>query len=320
VTHHGILMTRLVAACFGTLAVFAFFAIIRPWYGLRVAFVSTLLFATSAGFLHTTRLGTAQILQVSVLAFVAAVLWYRREQNHRVLAGYGIAALLALLWYVPGIVWFEFFGVMLLWYGLQRQLLRTPRVHVAGWGIVFAVVIAPLVLASLRSPHLLLVAAGLPQSIHALIHIAGNALNAVMSIGVRSNGNPLFWVGHAPLFDAAELVLGVIGAYFYLYRQHSVRAIFLIGSVGISLVLISLGGSVGFASLVPLLYLLVAHGLDHLLGQWLTVFPRNPIARSTGTAILCAMLFFSVLYQVRSYFVAWPHDTATRQTFRLTQP
>jgi hypothetical protein len=56
------------------------------------------------------------------------------------------------------------------------------------------------------------------------------------------------------------------------------------------------------------------------MAQWFTVFPRNPIARGSGIAVICLMLFFSVLYQTRVYFVAWPHTTATRQAFDLPQP
>ncbi|HXR49972.1 MAG TPA: hypothetical protein VN778_03015, partial [Verrucomicrobiae bacterium] len=76
----------------------------------------------------------------------------------------------------------------------------------------------------------------------------------------------------------------------------------------------------GLASLIPLLYLFIIHGLRQLLGQWLTVFPRNPIARFTGIGIICLMLCFSILYQVRAYFVAWPHTSATLQTYTQLPP
>jgi hypothetical protein len=32
------------------------------------------------------------------------------------------------------------------------------------------------------------------------------------------------------------------------------------------------------------------------------------------------MLIFSVLYQLRVYYVAWPHDPATRQVFSHQAP
>jgi len=319
-THHGLLMTRVVAAGFGVLAVLAFFTIIRPWYSFRTVFLATLLFATSSGFLHAARFGSYQILQMGVLAFVATVVWYRRRQVHPLLAGYSVAASFALLSYIPGMIWFELFGAILLWPSLRRKLQEESKLHMLGWGALFVVLVAPLIIACLRDLHVLLVMAGLPQQLSALSHVAGNLFSSIMSIGVRSNGNPVWWIGHIPLLNAAELVLGIIGTYFYLHHQRSIRATFLAGSTIISLVLISFGGTVSFAMLVPLLYLFIAHGLDHLLGQWLTVFPRNPIARGTGVVIICIMLFFSTLYQVRAYFVAWPHNATTRQAFYLQQP
>jgi hypothetical protein len=217
-------------------------------------------------------------------------------------------------------VWLELFGLFLLWPGTRRSLRDMQPVHPIGWCVTFLAFLTPLLAISIRSPHILLLAAGLPQDLHNLTHIGTNLLDAIMSVGVRSNGDPLFWVGHAPLLNAAELVLGALGCYFYLVQQRTVRAMFLTGSVVISLVLISFGGPVGFATLVPLLYLFIAHGLSNLMAQWFTVFPRNPIARGSGIAVICLMLFFSVLYQTRVYFVAWPHTTATRQAFDLPQP
>ncbi|HSX30639.1 MAG TPA: hypothetical protein VLE99_01865 [Candidatus Saccharimonadales bacterium] len=321
ITHHGIILSRATAACFGVLAVLTFWAIIRPWYPFRVAFLGSLLFATSAGLLHSARLGTGQILQMGVLAFVGAVMWYRRRHDHRVYIGYGVAGLFALLCYIPGMVWFELFGVAILWGGLYRQLRQMPTAHIVGWSATFLGLLLPLVLGSIQSTHLLVVVSGLPPSVSAISHIGSNLLNAVLSIGVRSNADPSQWVGHAPLLVTAELMLGALGAYMYLYRQRSVRAIFLGGSVAISLTLISLGGSVGFATLVPLLYLFIVHGLDYFMEQWATVFPRNPIAKFTGMTVIITLLLFSVLYQVRAYFVAWPHAEATTQTFHeLPQP
>ena len=140
-----------------------------------------------------------------------------------------------------------------------------------------------------------------------------------MSIVIHSDGNPLLWVGHAPLLNTIEVVVGLLGA-FYMYRRTSRRSTFLLGASAIGLVLVALGGSVTFACLVPILYLFIANGLDHLLGRWMAVFPRNPIARATGVGIICIVLFFSVLYQVRTYYIAWANAPATQAVFNHTAP
>jgi hypothetical protein len=152
-----------------------------------------------------------------------------------------------------------------------------------------------------------------------MTHIGSQLTQNILGITVRSNGNPLFWVGHAPLLSAVEVILGALGAY-YLSREAPRRGLFLFICAVLGIVLISIGGPVTLACLVPVLYLFIATGLDHLLGQWLSVFPRNPVARTAGMGVVCIMLLFSVLYQVRAYYIAWPHNDATRQAFHHSAP
>jgi hypothetical protein len=257
---------------------------------------------------------------MGILALIAGVLAYRRQATRRTLTDYALVALLASLWYVPGLIWFELFAAALLLPNIRGRVRHANKQHLLGWAATALLIAAPLLTAIVHQPRLLLAVFGLPGSTHDLAQVPDNLLHAVLSIGLRSDGDPLLWVGHMPLLSATELLLGLLGVYVYLIRRRSQAGLLLAGDVIISLVLISLNSGVGYASLVPLLYLFVVAGLSFLLGAWLRVFPRNPIARGVGVAAICAMLAFSVLYQVRTYFVAWPHHAATRQAFRLPQP
>jgi len=320
VLHHGILMTRVVAASCGVIAGLLFFAVVRLRYSFFVALLGTVLFTTSTGFLHTARLGTGQVLQMGVLALIATILAYRHQSDRRPLTDYAFVAVLALLWYIPGLIWFELFAGVILASSVRRKLRQTATLHLAGWAGTAVVIAGPLLFATSHQPRLLLAALGLPTQLHSLTHVGDNLLHAILAIAIRSDGNPLLWVGHAPLLSVTEFVLGLIGVYVYFWQSRGRSSLLLAGNVAISLLLISLGGGVSYAVLVPLLYLFVIAGINYLLRQWLRVFPRNPIARGVGVLAVCVMLAFSVFYQVRVYFVAWPHHAATRQTFRLPQP
>ncbi|HSX07044.1 MAG TPA: glycosyltransferase family 39 protein [Candidatus Saccharimonadia bacterium] len=318
--HRHILATRVVAAGFGVVITFMFYVIIRQWYSFRIAFLGALLFATSSGFLHFARLGTGQVLQMFVLAFIAFMIWYQREHTYHKFVGYGLAATLALLWYVPGMIWYEVLGLLVMRTYAQERWRSTPRKHLVGWGATLLLVLAPLLAASLGDMHILLKTVGLPTSLSTAIHPIANLRAAMLSASAHGFATPLLWIGRAPLLTASELILGALGVYGYLYQDRSPRALLLASMAAVSIVLVSLGGAVTLASLIPLVYLFVIHGLRQLLGQWLNVFPRNPIARFTGIGIICAMLFFSVLYQVRAYFVAWPHTATTLQAYNLPPP
>jgi hypothetical protein len=318
VAHKGILVTRVVAACYGILAVLAFYLISRLRYQFWMAFAGTVMFATSAGFLHAARLGTGLVLQLAILAFVLCILWYRARPSLRVAIGYLAAILFALMWYVPGLIWLEAFGVLLLHGSVLRQLRAHRPRHIVAWALLFLAFISPLVWAIAHTPRLALSVVGFPQSLQLLSHVPHNLLDTILAIGIRSDASQQLWVDHLPLLNAIELTLAIIGVYTYVYlvrKNRSSSSILLIGATILMTLLASLGGDVTFICLVPLLYLFVISGLNNLVGQWLVVFPRNPIARATGVLIVTVMVFFSVLYQVRSYFVAWPHNQATRQVF-----
>jgi len=317
--HRSILATRVVAACFGLLAGLLFFTTVRAWCSFRAAFLATIMFVTSAGLLHFARLGTGYVLQMGVLALLAFASWYRTERKFRTVIGYLLVVFFVLLWYVPGMIWFELLAIFPLITTIQGQLRRTKQLHLAGLAVVFLLCLAPLVVASLHHPRILLEVVGLPQTFHALTQVGGNLVNTMLYITIHSNGRPLLWVGHAPLLSAVEVILGAFGA-LHMFREPSRRRTFLFGSAAVGLALVALGGSVVFACLVPILYLFIATGIDQLLGQWLAVFPRNPVARATGIGLICIMLAFSMFYQLRTYYVAWPHAPATRQAFRYMAP
>jgi hypothetical protein len=317
VSHQGILLTRVSAALFGVAAVVIFYFITRAWYGFRLAFFSTILFATSGGFLHFARLGTPDILQMGVLALIGLIVWHRRAPRLHPYLTYAFVVTLGLLLYVPGMIWFEILTLALIHKRIIRHWNRSAVSSRIIWPFLTVVSALPLVFSILKHHTFLMSILGLTGSLHHISSLGGNLWHSILSIGMRSNGSPLLWIGHSPLLNVAEVILGAIGVYYYAFQQRSVRGLLLGGITIMGIILISLGGGVAIVCIIPTLYLLIASGLNHLLEQWLAVFPRNPIARGAGALLISIMVAFSMFYHVRAYFVAWPHNPATRQTFRL---
>jgi hypothetical protein len=320
VYHHGLLTARILSAAFGIAIVLLFFTVVKLRLNYWHALLGTLLFATSAGFLHTARLGAPQILQMSILGLIAAIIWYMGRTTHRYAAGYLVAIVAAMLCYIPGLIWLELLALALLWSGFRHTLMTAPRKHLAGWVGVFTVVVAPLLVASALRPHVAMQVLGFPNAWPNLVTYAHNVLETILSIGVRSSGSADIWVGHAPLLNVIEIVLVCIALYERLLLQRSFRSLYAICCTVIGILLIALGGPVGYAILVPFLYLFVIEGLSQLLKQWFAVFPRNPFAKGFGIVLVLVMLSFSISYHVRAYFVAWPHNEQTQQAFSHTRP
>jgi hypothetical protein len=317
--HHSILITRIAAATFGIVACLLFFLIVQTLYSYRVAFLATIMFATSGGLLHAARLGSPLILQMSLLALIGGVIWYRRSRQS-LIGGYALVIALAILLYIPALIWFELLALVLLHKRILRVLGATAWPHIVAWVVLFAGLLTPLALAAVRTPLILRTLAGLPQHFASPLQILHGIANSILSIGVRSNGSPYLWVGHAPLLNIIELTLFALGAYALFKRAGRSLSIFLFVATIFSTVLIGLDGPINISSLVPLLYLFIAAGIYMLLSLWFTVFPRNPVARSLGVGLVCLLVVFSTLYQVRSYFVAWPNNAATKQVFNQKQP
>jgi hypothetical protein len=107
----------------------------------------------------------------------------------------------------------------------------------------------------------------------------------------------------------------LIGAYFYARHLKAPRSRLLASYLVIGWILVALGGPVSLSFMVPLMYVLAAMGIAYLMHEWLAVFPKNPLARVTGITLISLLICFAAFYNLRSYFVSWPHNNTTMTTF-----
>jgi hypothetical protein len=318
IPHHGLTVTRAASPVFGVLALAAFAYVLRRWYGVRSAIYGTVLFGLSSWLLHVSRYGGPQVLYLWALPTLLAltIAWDR----HKVGAThYFLIALLAALLYIPGLVWL--IAVVLI---LQPHLftvswrkLSNPFGRVSGL-LLFVALMAPLAYALLSHPSLVRTWLGLPNhfaSINVMVH---NLLHSVSFFVYRGPADATVWLPRLPILDFFTMVLAVIGVIFYAQHFHAPRTRMLIILFVVSALLLALGGPVTVSLLVPMVYLFVAAGLGYLLHEWLQVFPRNPLARGVGFSLIGVAVALSCLYNVRSYFVAWPHNTQTKVAFHKT--
>lgn len=317
--HHSLLTTRITAAIFSVITCGLFFILTRSWYGYRVGFLGTIMFATASGFLHVARFGSPLILQLmGLLLIIVCAIWFDRTK-HAIPTRYLTALAAGLLLYIPGMLWFE---IVVLFFVLPRIAAvgkDTPAIHRLLSSALLLVTLIPLIVAILRDSSLLLsllaLPSHMPDALAVLRHIGSN----LAAIGIRSDGPASLWLGHLPLLTVTGLVLAIIGAVGF-WRVNTRAAVYVLIACVACIVLSGLTGQFSASSLVPFLYLLVAGGIHMLLDQWFTVFPRNPIARYGGLALLCLTLAFSVLFHLRAYYIAWPHSLATRVAYHIERP
>jgi uncharacterized protein YqhQ len=82
-----------------------------------------------------------------------------------------------------------------------------------------------------------------------------------------------------------------------------------------SALLVALNGPVPLSILIPFAYILIAAGITFMLQQWFTVFPRNPVAKNIGVAIMTLAVVTTTFYHINHYYVAWPNAPQTIKTY-----
>lgn len=319
ISDQGYILVRLVSALIGFATVAIFFWILRKWFSLRTAVLGALLFGTSAWFLHTSRLGSPDVLMFLLLALVAAGIWLKRTNNPLVLIL--CFALAGLSLYIPGLIWFVVFVVI--WEFKQIDFLFKRQLWAVSLGILlFMAMATPLAWAIYRTPELAKSIAGLPA--HGwpdLLQVIQNlGLEVPLALFARAPADPVTWLGNLPVLDVFAAAMFILGAYVFAKYGRLSRAKMLIPVIGLGWILVALGGGVSLSVLLPFVYLVIAGGVGLFIDSWMGIFPRNPIAKVLGAGLVGLAVTVACIFQLRSYFIAWPNNTQTRAAFTHQSP
>lgn len=312
---HGQTLTRLPDVAFGALAVTTFFWLIRSWHGWRTAFFATTLFATAAWTLHVSRLASFDVLYLCVVpVLLLANLELHRKPETKLRLFAAVAVLGASL-YIPGLVWlvalniyWQWDDLLAGWKGLKSALQRSLLA-------LSALVWLPLLAVQLTRSGSWREWLGLPAHLPDITELLKNFARIFVHLFVQGPSTPDLWLARAPVLDVFALVMCGLGIYFYAKHAKAFRAQMLASYFAVGVVLVTLGGNVGLSILIPLLYVTVAAGIAYLLHDWLKVFPRNPLARGVGIGLVSLAIGLASVYNLRAYFVAWPHNTDTHASF-----
>ncbi len=313
---HGQLLSRLPNALFGALAIISFACLIKLWHGTRTAVMATLLFGTSAWVLHVSRVVSFDVLYLWAIPTLLLVNVLLQKHATKAIVWFGSLFVWGLMLYIPGLVWLIGLSVY-----LQRDRLMEGWGHFNSVGLRFLataliIVWIPLLVFDLIKFGGFMTWLGLPSHWVGPVAFIKEFVAVPVHLFVRGPRYPQIWLDSAPLLDVFTLVVCAIGIYFYATHFKASRTRMLGGFTVLGLILVGLGGPVGLSLLVPLLYVAVATGIAYLLHDWLQVFPNNPLARGLGIGLVCLAISLSCIYNLRAYFIAWPHNATTKVTFQ----
>lgn len=313
-TGQGIAVQRMLSAVLGIGAGVVFWFIVRAQYNWRVSVYATTLFVCSAQLLHAARLGTPMLLQMSAMLFFALALFYHMYTRKIVGLYIGVGALAVLL-YIPGLFWFIVAGAIVMRRIIVRLLWVLRPIHVTGLVMLFAIIVTPLAWSVFNDSGAALTMLGLPHSVPTPIEFARNLAHVPLSFGVQAFFAPEIALPGTALLSFAESILFVLGTYELLRAPRLKANYFVFAALALGSILVAAGGSVAYVIVTPLVYLVIAAGIRYAQRMWFQTFPRNPFARYLGVAAMSLIIGFCCLYQLRSYFVAWPHNSQTKAVF-----
>lgn len=313
--NHGQTLTRLPNVIFGFLSIVSFSYLMYLWHGLRPAILISLMFACSAWTLHVSRLASFDVLYfwgiITILLFNTLLNSKKISQK----VWFSNWFIWGLLLTIPGFIWLFVVDMY-----LQRDLVsQNWKIFNKLWQRMTAVLLSilwiPLIVIDLLKAGQLKVWLGLPSHFPKILIALKYFVAVIVHLFIRGPEYPYLWLGKAPLLDVFTLGLTFIGVYFYAKRFYSARTLDLSVLFIVSLLLVGLNGAVSFGLMVPFAYIASAMGLSYLLHNWLKVFPKNPLARTLGVGLISFAVVISCIYNLRSYFIAWPNNPDTLSTF-----
>lgn len=318
VSSNSIYIYRAVAATFGVISIFIFYKLTHYWFSPLLAWLGTAMFATSSLYLHHARLSvSAMLVPLSLLGLLWAV-WYLRQTSFSNLSVLLLAVLLFASLYIPGFIWFALLSIALQRRHIQQALKAiSPPIAIAGF-LVSLATLAPLIRSFVLDPQIMLEWAAIPSNI-SFSDFLTNLINVPLALTVRAPLDPVFNLGRLPYLDVFTIAMATLGAYAFIIRLQLVRTRMLAISSLISWILIATG-TISIVVFLPVIYILATGGIMFLLQQWYSVFPKNPIARSIGLSLLIITVSISIFYNLNRYFIAWPHNPSTVESFQETAP
>ena len=312
---HHIFFYRLTSVIWALLFIYIFYLVIKKKFGPNIATILGLLLMTSAWVLHTSRTAVPDVLYLSTIL----IFWFReylkenRNLNKLFLV---LVSMIVFYLYVPGMIWIGLIGILWQRKIIKELLSRLERKYILVIGFYGLVLLIPLIFSIVHQPSSLFTIIGLPNTFPDLLKTSTNLLLLPYNILISMQQNSILWLGVAPLFDFFTSSLVLFGLYRYIREWPNNYIKIILVTILAASFLYALGGPVTITMLIGSLYLVAATGLSFLITKWFRVFPKNPIPRILGSLLIILAVFVAVIYNTRSYFVAWTNNSKTSQYYK----
>lgn len=308
---------RLVSVFFAALAAGGIFMILRHAFSSRTAVFGSSLFMSSAWTLHIGRTAMPEATFFLIIPLLIVAVWLEKTSRHQI-SIIVLSCIIALTFYVPGF-WLLLLAIIIWERSAIIKALATNTLWIRILcSSIIIVGLAPLVWATIQTPSLVLSASGLPTQLPTIQALAKNLISIPANLFIFGPADPARWLGRLPILDMFSAVMMTLGIYSLRFHIRKYYVQLLLMTCIVLLLVITAGGLVTISALIPLVYLFIAAGIAFMLQQWLSVFPKNPLANFSATAMISVVVLLVIYFHINQYFVAWPQAPLTRRVFGNT--
>jgi hypothetical protein len=317
INSHSVFLTRLPSVIFGLIFLLAFYYVLKGWFGKQIAYLGTILLATTPLYMLLSRIGLPAVMYFMPIAVLATHAILSRSRLTGRPAAALILACLVFCFYVPGLIWLLLAGLIIKWGQIRKSLGENSNLSIAILGIASLALISPLILSFIHHPDLIRTFFLIPEHFAGWLQTLKDWGWMLLALVLRAKQNEPVLLGQLPVLDAAQIGLGFFGAYVMWSRLRS-QFYWLAGLLLFVCLLAGINSDYNVLAItLPLIAILVGMGLRYLFIEWMHIFPRNPLARYFAIALMAAVVFMHSVYGIRYCLVAWPAQMADKQVHML---
>jgi hypothetical protein len=286
--------------------------LLRMWFKSNVALLTTVLVVTTGQLLFIAQNGTPSVMYIftTVWLLLAALLISRRVAKG-VFWKLVLFIVAAISLYTPLSIYIilALLSAMALHPHLRYLVRRLSRVKMALASLCALILVAPLIYAIVKDFDIALTLLGIPKT---WPHLFSNGLQIVkqyFDFVTPTNGALI-----TPIYGLGPMLLILLGGLRLATTKYTARSYIISAWVILLLPVLLINPSFVAVTFVPVI-LLMAMGIDILLGNWYRLFPRNPYARVAGLIPLAILIGGMVFSGVDRYMYGYLYDPQTTSNF-----
>lgn len=292
--------------------------LLRSWFKPNVAVLTTLLVVTTGQFLVVTQTGTPQVLYHlwTIWLLLAATMLSRCNTSWLFVWKLALFSFIALSLYTPlsAYIIFALMSAGLLHPHLRHTIKKFSKLKLFFASMIGFVLVSPIIYAIFQEPSVGLKLLGIPSQLPAI----GTNLQLLFS-EYFDFAHPTNGIMMTPIYSLASVILILLGLYRMFTSKYTARSYIITGWLLLLIPVLVINPQVVAITFVPFL-LLMALGINHLIGYWYKLFPANPYARIAGLIPLVILIASMTFSGIERFVYGYSYSDDVAQNFSKDVP